>query len=265
MERAGLQPDGITYSVLHGMWLRIGNLPQAVGALAQAKQRAVQRHGGSRGSGSHVSAAGSCDATFSSFNRGEPLWDPALRDEEISRHLRSMVTVNGNEEESQRRRPANLDQLCVPSHRSGAIWSALRSIITNAMPTHLVCTQATHALFSDRDIACMFVDVMAFDRYSYFAELRRQALASTTVYNAMIDTCQQSAGVKNLLSQMEADGIEANLHTYVALHRAWYNTRLSSILVVCVPVGVALKFLSMCGWCGMLGFDPQIWMQPWQP
>lgn len=61
------------------------------------------------------------------------------------------------------------------------------------------------------------------DRCSYFAELRRQALASTAVYTAMIDTCQHSAEIKNLLSQMEADGIKADLHTYVALHRAWYT------------------------------------------
>ena len=117
MGRAGLQPDGITYTVLHGMWLRIGNLPQAVGALAQAKQRAAQRYSGSRGLGSYITVTGSdCDTTSPSSKSGEPLWDPVLRDEEISRHLRSMVTAHGNEDENQRQRAANLDQLCVPSH-----------------------------------------------------------------------------------------------------------------------------------------------------
>lgn len=64
---------------------------------------------------------------------------------------------------------------------------------------------------------------MSICRYSYFVELRRQALASTAVYNAMIDTCQSSAEIKNLLSQMETDGVEADLETYVALHQAWYT------------------------------------------
>ena len=59
------------------------------------------------------------------------------------------------------------------------------------------------------------------DRYSYFAELRRQELASTSVYNVMLHTCQLSAEINDLLSQMEADEIEADLHTYVALHQAW--------------------------------------------
>ena len=86
-----------------------------------------------------------------------------------------------------------------------------------------------------------------FDRYSYFAELRRQALASTAVYSAMIDTCHHSAEIKNLLSQMEADGIEADLHTYVALHRAWYTCayRLPRARSV-VCVAIALNTVSTC-------------------
>ena len=91
MGRAGLQPDGATYSVLHGMWLRLGNLPQAVGALAQAKQRAAQSHARSAGGGfrDRIAAADSTDDAASSLPIGEPLWDQVLRDEEIGRHLRS--------------------------------------------------------------------------------------------------------------------------------------------------------------------------------
>ena len=144
MGRAGLQPDGATYSVLHGMWLRLGNLPQAVGALAQAKQRAAQSHARSAGGGfrDRIAAADSTDDAASSLPIGEPLWDQVLRDEEIGRHLRSMATVtclekrngkqedvvrrsrsaraaerlNHNEEEHQGPRAANLEQLCVPLH-----------------------------------------------------------------------------------------------------------------------------------------------------
>ena len=57
--------------------------------------------------------------------------------------------------------------------------------------------------------------------YSYFAELRRQSLASTAVYTTMLDTCRLGVEVKALLAQMEKDGITADLETYAALHRAW--------------------------------------------
>lgn len=97
MGRAGLQPDGVTYSVLHGMWLRLGNLPQAVGALAQAKQRAGQR------SGDHAAVTRKTyDNALSSI--GEPLWDRALRDDEIGRHIRSMADASNDEENVDERR-----------------------------------------------------------------------------------------------------------------------------------------------------------------
>ena len=67
------------------------------------------------------------------------------------------------------------------------------------------------------------MDVMLIYRFSYFAELRRQAVTSTAVYNAMFDTCQSSAEIRNLLSQMDTDGVEADLQTYMALHQAWYT------------------------------------------
>lgn len=142
MGRAGLQPDGVTYSVLHGMWLQLGNLPQAVGALAQAKHRAAQSHARrtASGFGGRVATEDSTDDAASSSSIGEPLWDQVLRDEEIGRHLRSMATascletrsekkedlvrisrfvgaaerLHRNEEEHQG--PLPTEQLCAPLH-----------------------------------------------------------------------------------------------------------------------------------------------------
>ena len=45
MERAGVHPDGSTYSTLHGVWLRLENVPQAVGALAQVYIRHASTSG----------------------------------------------------------------------------------------------------------------------------------------------------------------------------------------------------------------------------
>ena len=75
---------------------------------------------------------------------------------------------------------------------------------------------------------------MLYRRYSYFGELRRQALASTAVYNVMIDSCHRSAEINDLLSHMEDDGVEADLDTYVALHRAWYHLPSVHLLSLCV-------------------------------
>lgn len=95
-------------------------------------------------------------------------------------------------------------------------------------------------LFSNQRLrhCCGYTGWMPFARYSYFAELRRQSLANTAAYNEMINMCQLSAEIKDLLSQMEADEIEADLHTYVALHQAWWVCLwfiicLSSVHLVC--------------------------------
>ena len=71
MERVGVQPDGSTYSTLHSVWLRLDNVSQAVGALAQAKQRAADpRRRASDNEGI-----------------GGPLWDEEERTAELCCHI----------------------------------------------------------------------------------------------------------------------------------------------------------------------------------
>ena len=68
--------------MLHGVWLRLGNLPQAVGALAQAKQRAEQQSAAA-GSTSHRHGVMGTPPTPSAA-LGGALWDQIQRDDEIS-------------------------------------------------------------------------------------------------------------------------------------------------------------------------------------
>jgi hypothetical protein len=83
MDRAGVQPDGSTYSTLHSVWLRLDNVKQAVGALAQAKQRAADPR---RKTGDHESR--------DSDGIGGPLWDEEMRSGEICRQIRAMDTAS---------------------------------------------------------------------------------------------------------------------------------------------------------------------------
>ena len=179
--RAGLQPDGATYSVLHGVWLRLGNLPQAVGALAQAKQRAEQQSAAA-GSTSHRHGVMGTPPTPSAA-LGGALWDQIQRDEEISSRLRSLHAAAA----------ATADDQDEHDRGGGGGGSSLQE---------------------RRALRFGWL-------YSYFAELRRQSLASTAVYTTMLDTCRLGVEVKALLAQMEKDGIAADLETYAALHRAW--------------------------------------------